>query len=423
MNVDILFISYFTGIRGMVMAEWADDKIRVLESLNLQTIVITGISSGCVNSTKTRYIKIPPVSWREFQFEKSQIQDSSPGLAVLVILFTPIAFIFGKMFDFLTRRVITNENPARWSWAFSSLPITTYFRFRHNVSKVFATGGALSAQLLGSLIPLRGKSSLYLEFQDPIVGNEIVRTERNQYLMSRLEEFLIKRSTKSYFVTRAAMNSAISRHPNLTCKISFLYPGSWRFATRDSQKKFKQRSTTLLHLGTLYGSRNMDNLFEAIDNLKNTREWQDEEIMIVNLGSLYLDNTNTYLRREDFKQIFEQSRFEALNIASTADALLLIQHKDNRSLETIPYKTYDYLNLGLPIMGITNNSELDSLIEDSGGVIANANSVPSIQASIDSLLTKLRNPTNSLARPDIKIGEQFMKLLENTTTDKGEEAE
>ena len=62
---DVLFISYFTGIRGMVMAEWADDKIRVLESLNLKTIVVTGISSGSTNSEMTTYIKVPPLSWRD----------------------------------------------------------------------------------------------------------------------------------------------------------------------------------------------------------------------------------------------------------------------------------------------------------------------------------------------------------------------
>ena len=37
----------------MVMAEWADDKIRVLESLKLKTIVITGISSACAGSSSS----------------------------------------------------------------------------------------------------------------------------------------------------------------------------------------------------------------------------------------------------------------------------------------------------------------------------------------------------------------------------------
>lgn len=398
----------------MVMAEWADDKIRVLESRNLKTIVLTGISSGCLNSKNTRYIKIPTLSWREFRFEKSQIQDHSTGLRIRILLFLPIAFLLGNIFDLLTSKVITSQNPARWSWAFSSLPIATYFRIRHKIPRIFATGGALSGQLLGSLIWIRGKCKLYLEFQDPIVGNEIVRTKSNQKWMYKLEKFLISRSNKSYFVTLAAMNSAAARHPSLRSRISFLYPGAWNFNPLEKRNKEVEHKGTFLHLGTLYGTRNMDNLFKAIDNLKGANQSFYQQIKIVNLGALYLENKDRYLERADFEQIVEVDRVEALKIASTADFLLLIQHTDNRSLETVPYKTYDYLNLGLPIFGITNNSELNELIESAGGVVASANSISSIQASLMSLLTDYGKFASPIRKPSLEIEVQFMNLLEIT---------
>ena len=394
------------------MAEWADDKIRVLESRNLKTIVLTGISSGCLNSKNTRYIKIPPLSWREFHFEKSQIQDHSISLRIRILLFTPIAFILGNIFDALTSKVITSQNPARWSWAFSSLPIATYFRIRHKIPRIFATGGALSGQLLGSLIWIRGKSKLYLEYQDPIVGNEIVRNDKNQKLMYKLENFLISRSNKSYFVTHAAMNSAVARHPSLRSKISFLYPGAWNFNPLEKRNKEVGHEATFIHVGTLYGTRNMDNLFKAIDNLKSSIQSSNRQIKIVNLGALHLENIDRYLERADFEKIVEVDRVEALNMATTADVLLLIQHTDNRSLETIPYKTYDYLNLGLPIFGITNNSELNELIESAGGVAASANSISSIQESLMSLFTDIGKFASPIRYPSPVIEVQFMKLLE-----------
>ena len=120
---DVLFISYFTGIRGMVMAEWADDKIRVLESLNLKTIVVTGISSGSTNSEMTTYIKVPPLSWREFKFERTQIQDHSTKLKWAIALHFPIAASLGRVFDLMSRRMITTQNPARWSWVFFILKL------------------------------------------------------------------------------------------------------------------------------------------------------------------------------------------------------------------------------------------------------------------------------------------------------------
>ena len=163
MAKDVLFISYFTGIRGMVMAEWADDKIRVLESLKVKTIVITGISSGATNTEFTTYIKVPPLSWREFKFERTQVQDHSIWLKMIIGLYFPIAVSTGRVFDLMSRKIITTNNPARWSWVFSAFPIAVYLRTRHRIRKVFATGGALSGQLLACLLDPRGDREIYLD--------------------------------------------------------------------------------------------------------------------------------------------------------------------------------------------------------------------------------------------------------------------
>jgi hypothetical protein len=331
---------------------------------------------------------------------------------MVVVIFFPIASVFGRFFDLLTKRIITDQNPARWSWAFSALPVAVYLRATQRIQKVFATGGALSGQLLGSLIFFRGTSRLFLEFQDPIVGNEIVRSQRNQQLMQIVEEFLIKRSYKSYFVTRRAAISAASRNAKIAEKISFLYPSAWNYHPKSPRGHGEKKSITIMHVGTLYGSRNLDNLFMALDNLKQISEWCEKEITIINLGALYLENSEAYVNREDFQQIFEVDRLEALQIASSSDALLLIQHTDNRSLETIPYKTYDYLNLGLPILGLTNNVELEEIIIQANGVIANANSVSSIQNGLTALISKIGMPDSTCEREKLDISNQFTKLLE-----------
>ena len=44
-NEKILFISYFLGVKGNCPAEWADDKLRVLESLDQKVIIITSLQS------------------------------------------------------------------------------------------------------------------------------------------------------------------------------------------------------------------------------------------------------------------------------------------------------------------------------------------------------------------------------------------
>ena len=396
----------------MVMAEWADDKIRVLESLNLKTIVVTGISSGSTNSEMTTYIKVPPLSWREFKFERTQIQDHSTKLKWAIALHFPIAASLGRVFDLMSRRMITTQNPARWSWVFSALPVAVYLRARNRMRRVFATGGALSGQLLAVMIYPRGEAKIFLEFQDPIVGNEIIRTSTNTRLMHRLENLILRKSTKSFFVTRRAAISALTRHPNLEKNIGWMHPGAWKFQDCPKEEDLEKSTISLIHIGTLYGSRNMDNLFTAIENIERSNGLEGKVFKVTNVGSLYLGNSEEYLVRTNFNQFSEVERAEALHIATKADYLLLIQHKDDRSLETIPYKTYDYLNLGIPILGITNNPELDEMILDQGGIVADANSVSSIQSGLMQIITDpkpTKKPNNS---DGLDITHQFVKLLD-----------
>ena len=58
----LLFISFFTGIRGNCPAEWADDKIRVLEAAGRKTVVLTGMGSHVTNRPGVRYVRVPSPS-------------------------------------------------------------------------------------------------------------------------------------------------------------------------------------------------------------------------------------------------------------------------------------------------------------------------------------------------------------------------
>jgi glycosyltransferase involved in cell wall biosynthesis len=395
----------------MVMAEWADDKIKCLEEANRSCLVLTGISSSSQNTRLTKFIKIPPLSWREFRFEISQLKSTSVGMKLRLMAFSPFSFFLGGTFDLVTRRFIDKHNPARWSWAFSALPIGLYAVMRYRCKITFATGGALSGQLLATLISYFSRSKTILEFQDPIVGNGIARSEFNDKFIHKLETFMIDSTYKSCFVTKRAARSAVERNPRLAQKIMYTYPGSWDFKI-PKQEFDKKLNYTFAHIGTLYGTRNMDNLFLALDKIKTDSEFKDITVKILNIGAIYLENVESYKSRSDFEFKGELSRIEALKLASRADGLILIQHYDERSLETIPYKTYDYLNLGGAVLGITNNKELDDLLLANGGLVTQANSVQSIEVGLKKLIRSFANLRDELSRSDIAIRKQFSELLE-----------
>ena len=56
------------------------------------------------------------------------------------------------------------------------------------------------------------------------------------------------------------------------------------------------------------------------------------------------------------------TRDDALQKALEADILLIVQHADRRSITTMPFKTYDYLNTGKLVLGLVyRNNEIEEL--------------------------------------------------------------
>ena len=258
---------------------------------------------------------------------------------------------------------------------------------------------------------------LLLEFQDPLLGAEMVRTQLNARAIFKLEDLFIATSCKTIFVTKKSTESAKLRHPKSQSKIECIYPGSWEFigsVDRPGQSKIPE-TIEFLHLGTLYGSRNLNNLFAAMDQLRIEKYPYAERIHITNLGDIYSEHLAEYESRKDFTLLSPVPRVNALLRAQSASFLLLVQHTDGRSAETIPYKTYDYFNVGRPVFAIINNSELESLIRERGGYVADSKSVNSIKETMKLMINDMVNG-NSIGNSksqEIDIRIQFAKLLDH----------
>jgi hypothetical protein len=116
---------------------------------------------------------------------------------------------------------------------------------------------------------------------------------------------------------------------------------------------------------------------------------------------------------KDFTELGLADRYASLKTAAHADFLLLVQHSDTRSEETIPYKTYDYLNIGVPVFGLTNNPELDQLIEANDGFSANNGSLTDIKEVLSSALESYQlSKGRTMSRERLLTATQFSHILE-----------
>jgi hypothetical protein len=246
---------------------------------------------------------------------------------------------------------------------------------------------------------VRPKSRLYVELQDPFVGTEMILNPRSRKVLLYLEHLLVSNATKVVFVTETAAERARARYKDekLKSKIVAVYPGSWNFQIGSNEKQRDGlNKITFMHVGSLYTSRNLDLFFEALDCLRSSGFELANKVQVINQGDLNLENRSVYLERRDFQAWPVVKREDALRKAVDADFLLLVQHSDSRSEETIPYKTYDYMNLQIPIFGLTNNIELDELIYKSGGFVGSS-------TQLDQTVAGLRRAISSIGAGGYKI--------------------
>ena len=136
----------------------------------------------------------------------------------------------------------------------------------------------------------------------------------------------------------------------------------------------------------------------------------------MNFGDVYGKNQIKMLDEPYIDWRKSTNRINAIKVCCKSDVLLLIQHTDQRSKLTFPFKVYEYLNLKKIIFALTNNNELKKMLIKSGHVCANVNDVNDISNKLNfiiknkkSLLKKIIKKKNKY---EINSMHQCKKIFE-----------
>jgi hypothetical protein len=383
---NILFISYFAGVDANCPAEWADDRLRAMDAMGINSIVLTNYGSNQQNSESMRVYKTPSLSSDDFAHELALRRSWGSSRSVGEYTLRGVVLVVGYLLKALTRVITRGGSGGKWSWMVSATPVGIWLGITKPIDEIYCTGGPPSAYFVGLIVYWITGKPLKIEFQDPLVGAEINRSGYKQRAVRAVERLILRNAALGVYVTKKAAEDARTRNPDFATKIIHNYPAAWPLLPRErgEQPHTHRRPIQILHLGTLYGSRNLDKLFSALDSLYKKDVVQPGAVQITNLGSVYTHNAEEYKKRPDFNYLPERRRLDALEIAKHADFLLLIQHDDSRSEETIPYKLYDYLNLGIPIILLIKNQEIEELCHQYSELIADCGNEAEIASALES---------------------------------------
>jgi hypothetical protein len=378
----VLIFSYYANLPGACQAEWIDDKLMSFDKMNIEYCFVSSPSAQLYKKSKV-HVRCPSLSWHDYKDEIIRTREQEINILTLY-LWAPFSLILGFFVDLAQKIIVKGVGEGRWSWsltAFLSGLIIVLTKGRPDL--ILTTGGPASAHIAGIILGKLINKNVVCELQDPLSGDDIGRNSQARGLLFFVEKFLSRHASKLVYVTEAAADYAI-RNVSSTAKIVAIHPGSPKLVNDVSRPQcedsINKKYFKLLHMGSLYSSRNFDTLISAINICRFKRP--DINFEVINLGHVEreIQSRNDcvpYIRTEALRP-----RIDALNFALGSDLLLLIQNEDDRSQVTIPYKTYDYLNLGRTVLGLTNNPELDEILKKSGHISCPVSDINSISENL-----------------------------------------
>lgn len=407
---NVLVISFYTNLPGSCQAEWVDDRMNALIAKGFKITLIS--SRGVFKHEKgsIRHIRIPCINPHGAKSELNEIESRKIKINLLLRLYYRVmAFI-----DFIMKKIGLETGEGRWNWALSSLFSLFYGHGKYTF--IYSTGGPASVHLLGIVYAKLLKSKLFIELQDPLTGEDIGRNKFSKLGLSLFEKFFIKNSYRVIYCTKNACKFSKESYPKYEKKIHHIYPGSYLEQGVESIN-YSEKKIRFTYLGSLYSTRNVTNLMEAIEKLHEDNPIYLNKLKIDLFGNIEekILNEIKSFKHDIFVVNGLVSRELALNESLKSDVLLLIQNTDNRSMNTIPFKTYDYLRTGKLIFALTyKNKEINDLLKDHNHIVADASNFESIYLGLKKIIDNISELNLKITKSKLtprKAVEEMLELL------------
>ena len=412
MKNKVLVISKMANMPGSCPAEWVDDRILQLKNEGKEVHVISGAYSLRYPLDITHY-RVPSISIFEAAYEYTQAKNFRSDILESHFLggYLKSSYFLSKVLKHIQLSIFKGEG--NWFWTISATIVTLSLLLRNKYEMIYTTGGPASAHLSGIIASKILFKKVLVELQDPLTGSGIGRNKVSSYGLNLIEKFIIRYSNQIAFVTKAARDEARKKYPKYAQKINFIYPGSIHKDYFDHSgviKDLKKREINITYTGSLYSTRNIKSLLVALSNINNANS---VKYQINILGSVSNDIQNDI---KSFKNIRvnllgRSSREESIKMIKKADVLLLIQHSDDRSILTIPFKLYDYLNSRNLIFGLLyKNKELNDLLLNHGHLTAEVTDIDEIEKNLKFLFSNFENIRGNIKNTDLYTSKAIKQM-------------
>lgn len=370
----IMVLSHHVGVDASSYSSHVDDR---LEEFFRRGIDFEVVSSICgEKQQRYKHYRVVSLFFADKMREiRAVMKRTGPRRWLKVAALLGLKVVLYPLY--LLERQLVPLSPA-WSWFFAATPLGLYRCWVCRPQLLYAVSGPESVHLAGVAIARCLGIPLVSEFTDPLVHQISARKKTRRRLAAWVEKITVRHARRVVYVTRAAARAARRRHPEWAEKITAVYPYPRKMdlpRVAEDETVSSSAPRVIAHFGSLYGHRNLRPFVSAMEACRNADGWEVHLYGKLN-STVKNELRSTRARRKApvVRAFGPVSRAEAMTRMFSADVLLLMQHAAPVSVETIPGKTYEYMQTGKLILAYTwNNPELAELLERHGHLVVDMN--------------------------------------------------
>jgi len=287
---------------------------------------------------------------------------------------------------------------ARVSWYFAAKSTLKQIFEENQIDAVYSSSPPYTCSLIAKYVKKKYNIPWVAGFRDP--WTDFLTTPKRWFL----PKFIDKKLEKSVFLTadfvecawEGIIKDAINKYPELEKSKFFHNPNGFDSADYPEMEENSNERFTLTYTGSLYGRRNPDSLFQAIEKLIDEKVIGLENFTLQFVGRFGSEIQNMFENtklKDNIQVVSYLPHSESLKKLLQSDALLLIVDEAKESEEIVPGKVYEYLGTRKPLLVISpeNGAVADLMKETGAGLVAHQTQIAKIADNFLNLYTLWKN--------------------------------
>lgn len=287
---------------------------------------------------------------------------------------------------------------ARVGWLFTAEKKAKEIIVKEGIDAIYSSSPPYTCSLIARNLKRVTGLPWIAGFRDPWTG--FISSPNRWFLPAKVDKAMEHSVFRESDFVEAAwlgiIKDAINKFPKLDSGKFIHVPNGYDSNDFPEYENKRNEVFTITYTGSMYGRRNPDSLFKAINILINNNKLDPKNIKLKFIGRFGAEVEDMFKKSglEDSLEIHGyMSHGESVKHLLESDALLLVVDESKESEEIVPGKVYEYIGVKRPILAIAPNRSAISelLLETGSGKVAHQSEIDKIAENFLEYFTKWQN--------------------------------